>query len=158
MTNPNEQAKSLIANTMFMTLATADESGKPWSCPVSFAYDEAYTLYWVSYKEATHSRNIRERMQVGISILGTHSDGSYDGVYFDAEVHELTVENEIASAIAILHRRPQVSKFVVKDSADVQGNAAWRIYKAAPKAIYKRSDKGKIVNGQAITTRVRVEL
>ena len=40
--------------------------------------------------------------------------------------------------------------------SDVLGNAAWRVYKAVLKEVYKRSED--TVNGQYITTRVRVHL
>ena len=83
------KARRLIEATPYLTLATADASGKPWSSPVYFAYDEAFTLYWVSFSETVHSANIRIRPQVGISILGQPPDHEGDGVYFDALAAEL---------------------------------------------------------------------
>ena len=90
--NAARKARRLIEDTPYLTLATADASGKPWSCPVYFAYDEAFTLYWVSFSETVHAANIRVRPQVGISILGQPPDHEGDGVYFDAlaaELHEV---------------------------------------------------------------------
>ena len=152
------KARQLIDATRYMTIATADASGKPWSSPVFFAYDDKFTLYWVSFTDAVHSMNIRSRPQVAITILGT-SPGHYgDGVYIDAEAVELNDVREAERAIQVLRRRPQESKFTVNSSADVLGAAVWRVYKAIPKEVYKRSDADVIVKGQYITTRVKIIL
>lgn len=52
-----------------MTLATADEAGRPWASPVWYAavgYDE---LLWLSRPEARHSRNLAVRRELGIVIF-----------------------------------------------------------------------------------------
>lgn len=81
--------------------------------PVFFAHDEAFTLYWVSYVEAVHSRNIRVRPQVGITILGEPPDHIGDGVYFDAVAAELTEAGEVKRAIEARWTRPQEERFMV---------------------------------------------
>lgn len=141
-----------------MTIATADASGKPWISPVFFVHDQLFTLYWVSFTEALHSVNIRSRPQVAISILGRPPDHEGDGVYIDAEAVELNNVDEVERAIQVLHTRQQESKFMVNSPADVLGDAGWRIYRAIPKEIYKRSDASEIVRGQHITIRVKVTL
>ena len=97
----SRKARRLIEATPYLTLATADASGKPWSNPVYFAHDQAFTLYWVSFRQTVHSANIRVRPQVGISLLGEPPDHEGQGVYFDAvatELHDLTeVERTVAA-------------------------------------------------------------
>jgi uncharacterized protein YhbP (UPF0306 family) len=141
-----------------MTIASADATGKPWASPVVFGYDENCNLYWVSAKDARHSRNIAARPQVGIVIVGPLFDGSIDGIYFDAEAHELKSKADIGKAIFVLAQRKQEPKFTVKVIEDVAGEAAWRIYEAVPSEITKRSDTGKLVNGQYVATREHVQL
>ena len=51
MDDASRKARRLIEATPHLTLATADASGKPWSNPVYFAHDQAFTLYWVSFKK-----------------------------------------------------------------------------------------------------------
>jgi hypothetical protein len=158
MDNASRKARQLIADTMHLTLATADASGKPWSCPVYFAHDQAFTLYWVSYKRTVHSANIRVRPQVGISILGEPPAHEGEGVYLDAvasELHDLTA---VERAIEVRRSRPQDSKFAVTSPEDVLGEAAWRIYRAVPVAVYRYHDAAKIVHGEHVDVRVKVTL
>jgi hypothetical protein len=61
MDDASRKARRLIEDTPHLTLATADASGKPWSSPVYFAHDPAFTLYWVSFRQTVHSANIRVR-------------------------------------------------------------------------------------------------
>ena len=158
MDDASRKARQLIADTPYLTLATADASGKPWSCPVYFAPDQVFTLYWVSFKQTVHSANIRVRPQVGISILGEPPGHEGEGVYFEAvaaELHELT---EVERAIEVRRTRPQDSKFAVTAPEDVLGDAAWRIYRAVPAAVYRYHDAAEIVHGQHVDVRVKVTL
>jgi len=41
---------------------------------------------------------------------------------------------------------------------DVLGDAAWRIYRAIPVAVYKYHDAAEIVHGQHVDVRVKVTL
>jgi hypothetical protein len=45
-------ARAIIGSTLYMVLATADESGRPWASPVYFAADEYRDFYWVSSLKA----------------------------------------------------------------------------------------------------------
>ena len=158
MDDASRKARRLIEATPHLTLATADASGKPWSCPVYFAHDQAFTLYWVSFRQAVHSANIRVRPQVGISILGEPPDHEDDGVYFDAVATELHDPAEVERAIEVRRSRPQDRKFAVTGPGDVLGEAAWRIYRAIPVAVYKYDDAAGIVHGQHVDVRVKVTL
>jgi hypothetical protein len=158
MDNAARKARRLIEATPHLTLATADASGKPWSSPVYFAHDAAFTLYWVSFENTVHSANIRVRPQVGISILGEPPDHEGDGVYFDAIAAELHDVAEVERAIAVRRTRPQDSKFAVTSADDVLGAAAWRIYRAVPVAVYLYRDAAEIVHGQHVDVRVKVTL
>lgn len=152
------KARRLIEVTPHLTLATADASGKPWSSPVYFAHDQAFALYWVSFRQTVHSANIRVRPQVGISILGEPPDHEGEGVYFDAVAAELHDPAEVEHAIEVRRTRPQDSKFAVTSPGDVLGDAAWRIYRAVPVAVFRYHDAAKIVHRQHVDVRVPVTL
>ena len=140
-----------------MTLATADESGKPWSSPVFFAHDDEYSLYWVSYTEATHSKNIRARKEVGIVIFdSTAPEGEGDGVYFDAEAYEIDDVTQINHAMKFLGEKVKLDEYRVKSIDEVTGNALWRIYMARPSTISTLS--GTTINGQYVDRRVAVDI
>ena len=152
-----EKAKKIITNNLYMTLATADESGKPWSSPVFFAHDAEYNLYWVSYTEATHSKNIRARKELGIVIFdSTAPEGEGDGVYFDAEAYELNDITQINHAMKFLGKKVKLDEYRVKSIDEVSGKALWRIYVAKPKSISTLSST--TINGQYIDRRVDVNL
>jgi len=152
-----EKAKSIITANLYMTIASADESGKPWSSPVFFACDDNYNLYWVSYTEATHSKNIRSRKEVDIVIFdSTAEEGEGDGVYFDAEAFEVADLDEIKHGMDYLGQKVQLDEYKVKSTDEVTGSAPWRIYVARPKKISTLS--GTTVNGQCVDRRVEVNL
>ncbi|MGH3204275.1 MAG: pyridoxamine 5'-phosphate oxidase family protein [Streptosporangiaceae bacterium] len=158
MDDASRKARRLIEATPYLTLATADASGKPWSSPVYFAYDQAFTFYWVSFKRTVHSANIRVRPQVAISLLGEPPVHEGEGVYFDAvatELHDLT---QVERALEVRRTRPQDSKFAVTSPEDVLGDAAWRIYRAVPVAVYRYHDAAEIIHGQHVDVRVKVAL
>lgn len=53
----------------YMTLATADEAGRPWASPVWYAPEGYEEVFWVSSPEARHSRNIAARPGVAVVIF-----------------------------------------------------------------------------------------
>ena len=155
--NSEEKAIYIIAHNQFMVISTADSAGKPWVSPVGFVYDDDYNLYWVSSKDALHSTNIKARPEVAIVIYGQMPKGNMDGVYVDAAACELTDLDEIQHAIDLFAiRRPQPDRFATHSTADVTGQANWRMYKATVTQYSKRSDS--TANGQAITVREIVEI
>jgi nitroimidazol reductase NimA-like FMN-containing flavoprotein (pyridoxamine 5'-phosphate oxidase superfamily) len=135
-----------------MVISTADKDGNPWITPVSYAFDQQYCLYWVSAKDSRHSSNIRERKEVSIVIY--MYEPKADAVYIEAEAEELTDDAEIIDAIKVRSSRPQLKKFEVKSLEEVTSRAAWRIYKAIPKAMYVR--ESTMVENQAVTIRRKI--
>jgi uncharacterized protein YhbP (UPF0306 family) len=93
--DPNElgtAAKEIIDANLYMVLGTADETGLPWATPVYFAMSDDYReFFWVSSPEATHSRNIAARPEIGIVIFNSQVPiGTGQGVYMPAVAEELT--------------------------------------------------------------------
>ena len=76
-------ARELIAANRYMTLATADASGRPWISPVWFAPDDGGFL-WISRPDSRHSRNLAERPELALVI--------YDSTVLPAERQALYVE------------------------------------------------------------------
>lgn len=155
--NDAEVVKDLIKNVQLMTIASTTDDGKPWVSPVSFVWDDDYNLYWVSSRESHHSDYIRQRPDVSIVVVGETSEGKMDGVYFEATAEQIEDEAIMTKVMNLLaERRPQLPKFKINSLADISGEAAWRIYKATPSKVWKRSDAE--LYGQAITVRKEVEL
>jgi nitroimidazol reductase NimA-like FMN-containing flavoprotein (pyridoxamine 5'-phosphate oxidase superfamily) len=67
MSDRTADARRVIDSHVYMTLATADEDGRPWASPVWFAHDGPSRFIWVSKREARHSRNLAVRPAARIS-------------------------------------------------------------------------------------------
>ena len=79
----------LLAAIRYMTLATADEEGRPWSSPVWFAAPTPSELLWVSDPNARHSRNIAARPEVAIVVFdSTVPENAGWGLYMEATAAE----------------------------------------------------------------------
>ena len=153
-----EQAKIIIADNIYMTIATASRDGKPWISPVFFAYDDEYNLYWVSDKNSRHSKLIRGNKQVAIVIFDSGApEGKGDGVYFEAQAAELNDAQEAKKAMSILGARVTQDEFRVKKIGEVIKDGAWRIYKAIPQKISKLKE-GEYIDGQYVDRRIEIDL
>jgi nitroimidazol reductase NimA-like FMN-containing flavoprotein (pyridoxamine 5'-phosphate oxidase superfamily) len=84
-------AQTIIDTNRYLTLATADQDGRPWVTPVYFAPAGLREYYWTSTADARHSRNLAERPQASIVIFDS-TVAPYHGraVYAVAQASELS--------------------------------------------------------------------
>jgi pyridoxine/pyridoxamine 5'-phosphate oxidase len=131
-----ERAKEIIEASLYMVVATADTSGQPWPSPVYFAHRGYRELYWVSDPDAAHSRNLRERREVGIVIFdSTARIGTGQGVYISGVAQELPAHEvddgiEAVSARSAGHGGPEWT------AEDVREPSRHRLYRATAEAVY----------------------
>src|SRR5688572_24852505 len=84
-------ARAIVDSNMYMTLGTADDTGRPWVSPVYYASAGYTEFFWVSSPEATHSRNLVARPHVSIVIFDSQAPiGTGQGVYISAVAAKLT--------------------------------------------------------------------
>ena len=94
-----EGAREIIDGGRYMTLATADAAGVPWASPVWYAPRGYSELFWISYPDARHSRNLAERPQLSIVIFdSTVEPGHGQAVYMTGEAAQTTDGLEVFSA------------------------------------------------------------
>jgi hypothetical protein len=94
-----EGARAIIDAGRYMTLATADAAGVPWASPVWYAPRGYSELFWISYPDARHSRNLAERPQLSIVIFdSTVAPGHGQAVYMTGEAEQTTDGLEVFSA------------------------------------------------------------
>lgn len=130
MSSPTDIAHRIIDATLYMVLATADETGRPWSSPVYFAHRDWTEFFWVSSPDVRHSANIAVRPEVGIVVFDSSAPiGTGQGVYASAVARELGAD-EIAPAIGVFSARSVGHGGHVWTSADVQGDSGMRLYGA----------------------------
>ena len=158
MTSSVQKAKKIIAEHLYMTVATSSVDGEPWISPVFYASDDQYNLFWVSNKGARHSKYIRANSRVAIVIFNSIADmEDVDAVYVEAHALELSDTADIAHGMAVLAPRVQKEEFLVKHESQVTGDAVWRIYRAAPQVVSKLAD-AEYINGQYVDRRELIEL
>ncbi len=151
-------AKQIIADNIYMILATTSADNVPWVSPVFFVYDEHYNFYWTSYTEARHSHNVRAVPKVAISIFNSQlPEGEGDGVYVEADVTQLESESEVTMPIELWNARVTQDPFKISGPEAVTGEGVWRIYRAKPTSISKLTS-GIEVNGQYVDNRTEVDL
>jgi pyridoxine/pyridoxamine 5'-phosphate oxidase len=120
----------VIDSNRYMTLATADESGRPWVSPVWFAHSSYREFLWVSSPDARHSRNLEARPEVSIVIFDSQvSPGDAEAVYVSARAEELTGE-DLESGIEVFSQKSEADGLPAYSRADVQEPAQLRLYRA----------------------------
>jgi hypothetical protein len=98
-------AQRIIDQNLYMVLGTADASGRPWATPVYFAPSGYGEFFWVSSPEATHSRNIAVRPEIGIVIFDSGAPiGTGQGVYMTAVAEEVAGP-DVEHGIEVFSRR-----------------------------------------------------
>lgn len=127
---PADIARAILDANLYMTLATADEFGRPWASPVYFAHDGYDELYWVSSPQARHSRNLAERGQLSIVVFDSQLPvDSGQAVYMAANAQPLTGDGA-KDGIAVFSRRSQEHGAREWTLEDVSKPGGLRLYRA----------------------------
>jgi Pyridoxamine 5'-phosphate oxidase len=112
-----------------MTLATADEAGRPWASPVFYAAEGYRDLLWISSPDTTHSRNIAARPELSIVVFGSQQPpGTGAAVYMRAIAEELKGA-AVARGLEV-YPGPADRGGRPMESADVAAPSAYRLYRA----------------------------
>ena len=129
-------ARELIDWVQYMTLATADEAGRPWASPVWFAHEGYQRFLWVSKPDARHSQNLAVRPDAGIVISdSTVPMGTGQAVYVETTVEQLQGEDE-ERGIEIFSARSQANGGPAWTVDDIRTPAPLRLYRATASAHY----------------------
>ena len=123
-------ARAIIDASLYLVLATADGTGRPWRSPVYFAHDGYAEFLWVSAPQAEHSRNIAARPQVGIVIFDSHAPiGTGQGVYISATAEQVASDN-LSRGIETFSQRSIGHGGAAWTVKDVQADSGLRLYRA----------------------------
>jgi hypothetical protein len=123
-------ARRIIDTLMYMTLATADQDGRPWASPVWFARASDNEFLWASDPESRHSRNLATRPELAIVIFdSTVPIGSAEAVYLEAVGGEVPAA-DLERAVAVYSRRSVEVGATEWTLEDVTPPARFRLYRA----------------------------
>ena len=133
-------ARELIAANRYMTLATADASGRPWISPVWFAPDDGGFL-WISRPDSRHSRNLAERPELALVIYdSTVLPAERQALYVEAVAEQLDGEpRDVAVARYSEHSVAQDLEPLTID--EVTESSPLRIFRAAVTAAFMLEDE-----------------
>jgi Pyridoxamine 5'-phosphate oxidase len=134
--DPAKNARAIIDRNKYMVVATADPSGQPWPSPVYYAPRNYRDFFWVSDPDAAHSRNLRERREVGIVIFDSRAKiGRGQGVYLLGVAQELPA-HEVEEGIAVFSERSVGhggSEWTAEDARDPSRH---RLFQATAEAVF----------------------
>lgn len=150
---PSAKARAIIDAIRYITVATVSSEGEPWNTPVAgYHFDGDYNLYWASWVDNQHSKNIRNNGKAFIAIYDSTPHGApSEGVYMQVEVFEITDQDEAKSAALVFKDDP----YNPSDGSQYLGDYPRRIYKAVPSKIWINGDSN--VGGNFIDVRVGAE-
>ncbi|NUO43016.1 MAG: pyridoxamine 5'-phosphate oxidase family protein [Streptomyces sp.] len=138
-----EVGRGIVDDGRYLVLATADADGRPWSTPVYFAHEGYREFFWVSSPEATHSRNIAVRPEVGIVVFDSSAAiGTGQGVYLSA-VAGVVAEGDTAPGLDVFSRRSVRHGGRVWTVDDVRGDSGMRLYRAVADAHWMLAKDGR---------------
>lgn len=124
----DKRAAAVIAANKYMTLATVDGDGLPWSTPVYFTPDGHTDFYWVSSPAAKHSVNVAEHPAVSIVIFDSSvAIGQAQAVYLTAEAGLVPDDELDRCATLYASRYPELKAFTPDE---LSGDGIFRLYRA----------------------------
>jgi pyridoxine/pyridoxamine 5'-phosphate oxidase len=123
-------ARAVIDSNSYMTLGTADESGRPWVSPVWFAHSGYREFFWVSSPDARHSINLAARPEVGIVIFDSQvPPAEAEAVYVSAKAEELSGD-EVEPGIEVFSQKSESDGLPAYSRVDIEEPAKLRLYRA----------------------------
>ena len=152
------RARSVIDETKYMALGTADESGHPWVSPVWFACEDHRHFHWVSAHDTRHSGNLVARPEVALAIYDSSvAVGAAGAVYISGTAKELTGD-ELERGLEIFDRQSRTNDGPGGELSDVQPPSPHRLYRATAEE-YSILIRGRDPErGTGVDRRKRVEL
>jgi uncharacterized protein YhbP (UPF0306 family) len=151
----NARAKEIIAENLYLTMATSDKMGNPWVSPVYCAYDDHYNFYWTSTPDAQHSKNIKKTGgKIAFVVFNSSvAEGTGEGVYFEGTAYEISDEREVEIASQLCYSRKNKP---AKSADNFLGASPRRMYKVVPNGTWMNTYEK--VNGYGVDGKIEIKL
>lgn len=137
--------KEKLDASQFVSLATQGVEG-PWVCPVYFAFDAQFNLYFISQPATSlHMQHIAESPAVACAVYDSHqkTDSKVAGVQIKGKAHFVDAD-EVQHAFdtyfaATPARTP--SGAAHRPEAYAEESSIWRLVKIVPEEIWVFSEE-----------------
>ncbi|WP_188435488.1 pyridoxamine 5'-phosphate oxidase family protein [Microbacterium murale] len=129
-------ARGIVDGIRYLTLATVDAGGVPWSTPVYFvADDELEFFYWMSSATSQHSRNIAAHPEVSLAVFDSTVPPYYGRCVYASGVAEMLVGDELQGGLEVYPGSDERGGSEVTED-DVTGASPWRLYRVHATALW----------------------
>jgi hypothetical protein len=145
-------ARRIVDANRYVTLGTADASGRPWVSPVWYAKDGYGAFLWVSRPGTRHSLNLAERPEISAVIFdSTVPIGTGAAVYMSGSAKELA-DTELEHGIEVFSEASLADGASAWSLGDVTGDAELRLYRAEiSECFLGESDRRQPVSDRFLT-------
>ena len=129
-TDTSAHARTVLDETSYVVLATADADGTPWATPVWFAHDHLAHLYWLSWPGSRHSRFIEQRPEIALTVFdSTVVPNQGTGFYATARAGQCP-DAQLDAGLSILNRRSRAQGLGELTRERITGESRLRLYVA----------------------------
>lgn len=122
----------ILHTCQYANIATCRDN-QPWNTPVTAVPDAELNLYWSSWAQAVHSRNILANPQVFITFYDSTRERGTNNMrclYLRCEASEVSDLEEARKAHGLIYPDERI------DLADFSGDGLKRFYRARPLAAW----------------------
>lgn len=130
MTDNNAHARSVLDQTSYAVLATADADGTPWATPVWFAHEDLDRLYWLSWPGSRHSMLIEHRPQVALTVFDTNAVPNEGTAFYATANAKQCPDEHLNDGLGILNQRSLAQGIGEVTRERITGESRLRLYVA----------------------------
>ena len=130
MTDNNAHAQTVLEETCYVVLATADGDGAPWATPVWFAHDGLDRLYWLSWPGSRHSQLIEQRPQIALTVFDSNAVPNQGTAFYATARARRCPDERVDNGLAVLNRRALAQGIGEFTRERVTGASRLRLYVA----------------------------
>jgi uncharacterized protein YhbP (UPF0306 family) len=133
MKNLKKLIDEILTDGFVMTLATSQKN-IPWAADLGYVHDEKFNIYWISYANTRHSKDIEANSVVAATICASTKGEEDKAVQIQGKASRLA-KKDILKAASLYNKRE--GKPAPKTLEEVEAQAEGRIwYQLVPTKIY----------------------
>lgn len=129
-TDNNAHARTVLDDTSYAVLATADADGNPWATPVWFAPDGLDRIYWLSWPGSRHSQLIDQRTEVALTVFDSNAVPNEGTAFYARARARRCRDDQLDDGLSVMNRRSLAQGIGEFTRERVTGGSRLRLYVA----------------------------